>query len=390
MNYAFIYFLFFIGFGSYFSTLSPYILEHFAGQSSAIFAAGQITFILGVFVSGYLSDRLKKLRALLLPSLFLQGFSHFFLFSSRSATEALFWNGSTRFFFAMSAQIIGIASLEGRGTYQFAQTRAWGTAGFLIAQSSLFFLVFTGKMPGLSGEQFAGKAGAIFYFVAFAAAFTVQRHRQTDEKYYFRHALSLLRIPRVSYFFLLSFLFYFSYQLVDYYIGRFLQQRGGLGTVYGGWALAVILELPFMPVSSRIAARFGIKSLFYISLVTGALRFLWLYQAATAGSSSAVVFSQILHGVHYTGYYMGSLLWMRKMFPDHLYGTASGMHTILSAVGGGLTGNLFFGYLLSRSAGNEGAGFSDQFLLASTIHITLIFLFLALRVETRDRRTIPV
>ncbi len=334
----------------YFSTLSPYILGNYQKESSAIFAAGQISFIAGYFLSGYLSDRLRRIRVLMVVSIVLHAPAQYMLFESKNnPAAALAYNCAIRFLLAFDMHMINIAVLESQGTMRYAGIRTWGTLGFFLAQILLFFFESVPQMTGWIGSsraEFYGKLGSVFVLLTAVPAMFSPARRVSGEEYFFADVLAILRKGQVLLFFFASFIFYFSYQLIDYYLGRFLQQAGGMSMVYAGWALAVVFELPFLPMTSRITKSRGMKLLFQISILAGCIRFAWISLYIYGYSPAPLIFSQLLHGIQYTGFFMGTMFWLRRIFPDHLFGTGNGAHMILAVAFGGIAGNLFYGRLL--------------------------------------------
>ncbi len=249
--------------------------------------------------------------------------------------------------------MIAIAVLEEKGTIRFGGLRAWGTAGFFTIHFALFLgggILAPFFPPFTAGwdASLVGQGGSIFYILAAFIAIKVSRYRQSHEEYHFSAALNRILQPGVMSFFVVSFFFYFAYQLVDYYVGQYIEKSAGMDIVYGGWALAVIFEIPFLALSGRLYRRHGIKPFFLLSTGAGALRFGWLALSSLQGWEVSPLYSQILHGVHFTGFYMGAIYWLRATFPNHLYGTGYGAYIIFASSLGGALGSMVFGSLLGQ------------------------------------------
>ncbi|MBI3395165.1 MAG: hypothetical protein HY042_04975 [Spirochaetia bacterium] len=91
----------------------------------------------------------------------------------------------------------------------------------------------------------------------------------------------------------------------------------------------------------------------------------------------------MLHGIHYTGFFMGAVYRLRSIFPDHLYGTGNGSYMVLTASLGGMSGNLFFGWLLFAQGIHvyEALGPSNYlplFVSAAVIHVAIALGFVLL------------
>ena len=216
MRYALLFFVFFIGQGSYFTALSPYVHTNFGSDSWKVFLAGQITFPLGYFLSGYISDRLHRIRSLLVPALLLHAPLQFLLFNHPDDLNAtILLSGVVRFLFAVNIQLISIAALEGAGTERFGNIRSAGTLSFLLLHLVLFLSVSDwSRVLDSAGLAFrpddagaAGRYGSLFHFLTAAAALGTPAAQISSTAYYFCDAARIIRRPAVIRFLLLSFIF---------------------------------------------------------------------------------------------------------------------------------------------------------------------------------------
>jgi PPP family 3-phenylpropionic acid transporter len=333
---------------------------------------GQIALPIGYFFTGYISDRFKLLRYFLVAALILHAPVQYALFATTDPEWAMVFSALSRFFFAVNFQLIGLAVLEDVGNAGFGTVRAWGTAGFLLVQTSLF--IFSIENPTQ-----AGKWGSLLHLATVIPAFFVKKNRISEEIYDFEAALQYLKTKPIIIFFTISFLFHFSFNVVDFYLGTHLKNQGGMPMVYGSWALAVILEIPFLSFSARLVSRYRLNILLIISLLAGAIRFLWLGLDAAGLSSLPVIFSQILHGLHFTGFYMGAILFLRNKFPNHLYGTGYGLYMALSVALGSMAGSYLFGQILLIK------GFTAVFGIAAAVQIYLLVILIFYRVSGGQR-----
>jgi PPP family 3-phenylpropionic acid transporter len=402
--YITLYFTYFLGHGAYFSALSPYVLSIYHENANLIFLVSQMAFPIGYFASGYLSDRLHAVKPLLIITLLLQIPAQYLLFVPHdSLFQVCMAAALTRFFFAFNFQLITIASIEGGGIQKFGGYRAYGTAGFFLVHLLLFLLetlpLFSGWRVANESAELAGRASALLLTLAVIPAWFLQSKRISHESYDFAEAVRITLRPQTLILFTLSFFFYFSYQIVDFYIGGYFRDAGGMSLVYIGWCLAVLLEIPFMPLTSRIFQYHRGTSLFLISTLVGSIRFAILSANASGIMLIPVLYTQILHGIHFTGFYMGTIYTLRRLYPDHLYGTGNGLFMIFAASFGGMAGNLFFGEILHGNIPFQAGrllpaisdGFGSIFFFASLLQITLFFsfIFYPLLLELKDRKNDP-
>ena len=369
------------------------MLERFGSDARFVFLAGQMAFPAGYFIAGYLSDRFRTIRGLLVPMVLLHAPCQFFLYwPELDLASATVLGGVTRFFFAANMQLLTIATLESLELPGFSISRSAGTLGFFVVHIALYTLET--QFPGLlatevSASGTGGRAGSLFLLIfAFACCF-VQKERRAGDQYYFMEAFRVLRHRPVALFFAISFVYFSGYQTVDYYLGGYLDQRYGMAGVYGGWCLATLLELPFLPLCARIHARFGATPLFLVGTGAGILRF-GLFYWDSLEPLPGLILTQLLHGIHFTGYYMGTIFRLRHFFPDHLYGTGQGLFMVLATASGALIGAYLAGLLLEvagHATDSSVAGptrsadlqYGPVFLASLVIHSLVFFSFLLMR-----------
>lgn len=371
MIYFALFFAYFLGHGAYFSAMSPHVLGRFPASADHINVVSQIASPLGTLLAGYISDRIRLLRLPLILSLLGFGVSQIVFFQTTTESGMYASTVMLRVFLSASGQLITIACLEGAGSGRFARARTAGTIGFLTIQLALFAVESSSLARGMNSAELAA-AASVFHFVTAVLAFGVPVHRMSHEEYHFRAAARRIFEPRVLLFFAGSFVFYGCYQFVDYYLGRFLQLRGGMGQVYLGWGFSVLFEIALMPFTALIFQRLPARFLFLVSLTAGLGRFVWLYLAAQPAGPPAY-FSQILHGLHFTGFYAAAIYLLQRIFPPHLYGTGHALYTVSAMSAGGIAGNLLTGAALGAMPGIE--QFSPIFFASAAIHCVLLILF---------------
>lgn len=382
---SFIYFLFFLGHGSYFTSLSPHMLHRFGDRARYVFFAGQLLYPVGYFFAGWISDYTRRVRSLLILFLILQTPLQHALFLPELPFEMCVVSAAvTRFFFAANTQLLNIATLETLNFKGFSVSRSAGTVGFLFVQVGMLLLelyAFENASPEVQSGR-GGQWGAAFMLLTAAFAFIFPARRTSHTDYFFKDALRVIREKRLLPFFVLSFLFYLAYQVVDYYLGGYLRQTGGMPFVYGGWALGVLIEIPFMQMTERLLQRFGLRSVLLIAIGAGALRFVILALDAAGLMRGFVLPQQVLHGIHFTGFYMGTVYLIRRVFPAHLFGTGMGLFMVLAVSSGGTLGSMLTGLFLREQF--SASPYAWIFGTAAGLHVLVFsgFLFLSLPPQT--------
>jgi len=389
----FLTFIYFAGQGLYFVALSPYVVGQFQSDSPLIFLAGQLAMPLGFFASGYLSDRTRTLRLPFQIGQLVQIPVQYAFFSIKDLgwlqldtfTLGLIFSGLLRFTFAFNLQLLTLIILEKRGHSNFGNARAWGTMAFL----SINLLFFWQAQDRLSAAE-TGKGGLFFLGAGLLLATFTPGRRTSHEEYFFREALGLLKERRILLFFLLSFFFYFQYQMEDLYLGQFVYNLQGMRGVFLTWSLAVIFEVPSMLLAFPLSKRVGLRPLFLIATLAATLRFglLSLVAAGMAGST-VLALSHTLHGIMFTFFYLGYIFYLREVFPAHLFGTGSGLYTILAIASGSIAGNQVYGRLILGPSPDwpTVSVYFMAFAPAAGAMLLLFLAFLLLPFPERDRKT---
>jgi predicted MFS family arabinose efflux permease len=350
--YFVILFFFFVGLGANLASLSPYVLSHFDEKAEWIFLCVQICMPIGTFFAGWISDKTKRIRIFAIFGILLLTPTQYFLFYYKDSwiTTAMI-AGFQRFLLSSNFQWISIGAMEAKGDHKYSKIRSFGTLGFLFVQ--LFLYTFTIMDLGFQFETPAqtGSFGAYAYLLCLIPAFFLPAKRVSKTEFQFKEAWELVQRKHIRYFFLIAFFYYSAYQITDNYLGRFFQMKLGLESVFFVWLVAVSLEIPFLLLVSKISLRYGINSLFYFSLVAGVIRFGFLAFGFWGISDSFLLFFQFPHAILFAGFYMGTILWLRKESPPHIYGSVYGLYSIFSQSMGGIFGNLICGQLLHANWG---------------------------------------
>lgn len=378
MIYFALFFVYFLGHGAYFSAMSPYVMGKFPAHADLIILVSQLSSPIGNLLAGYASDKSRLLRVPLVLALCGFGVSQFIFFLDVTLPVMLAATVALRIFLSGAGQLIILSCLEA-GAARFARARTAGTVGFSAVQIALFGIETW--FPVFSPAVLA-RTAAIFHFLTAVLALRVPAHRLSHDEYHFKEAAGLIFKPRVILFFAISFVYYGCYQLVDYYLGRFLELTGGIQQVYLGWGFSVVFEIALMPFTAAIFHRFPARLLFLVSLGAGFLRFLWLYLSVHE-TLPAPFLSQLLHGLHFTGFYAAAIYLLQRIFPPHLYGTGHALYTIFAASAGGIAGNILTGRLLG--SGPSAAEFGPVFGTAALLTGLMLVLFALMPLPQKAR-----
>ena len=377
MSSIFNIFFLFVGLAVFLSSTSSYVLTNFSEHATTILVGTQIAQTSGNFFSGWLSDRSKWIQFLLIPGLLFSAFFHFFAFQFPSdwILSFVFLFG-TRFFLSFNFQLMSIGIIESKGEDSFTRYRVSGTIGFLVSQL-FFYLVLEYKLILFKDPNFVASFGSIFYFFCLFLSFWTPKFRISRKPFYFRKALVTIQNPKITFFFLFSFLFYAAYQITDNYMGKYFEILGGTKAIFLAWFLSVIIEVPFLFFSPYLIHRWSLYSVIFASLFCGSIRFFILFLFVDSMEfSKYFLLLQMTHSVLFAGFYIGGFYFLRKYTSSEVYGSVSGLYSIFSMLLGGISGNLICGFLLNaENSSLSKASFQNLFLFSASIFLTLIPLF---------------
>ncbi|MCB1318494.1 MAG: hypothetical protein KDK27_21155, partial [Leptospiraceae bacterium] len=184
MKFIIFFFIYFLGLGSYLSALSPYADQHFGEQAYWIYLAGQMGYPLGYLVGGYLSDRLRLLRPLLLIGLALLVPAQWLQFTPDLPFPLILTAAiCNRMLLAVNLQLASIALLESAGPEPFSRIRSSGTLGFAVIQCALWVTLTVMDYSAAQPFPFSlsGKTGALFFVLCLLPAARIQIHRISHE-----------------------------------------------------------------------------------------------------------------------------------------------------------------------------------------------------------------
>ncbi len=346
-------FLHFFGLGSQLSSVSPYALANFGERGSLILVASQLAMPAGAFFAGWLSDRYQRLRVFTLIGLALAAPFQWLSFSTpESWTATLVSTACLRFLLSANFQWMSIAILESIGEASYSRVRSAGTVGFLTVQLVLFLLSSPGVAASFSSDSAdTGRLGVFAYILCLWPALALPARRLSHEVYRFGDALRVMLQPRLATFLALGFAYHFVYQITDNYAGRYFEIAYGLNSVFLMWFVGVALEVPFLIFAPQLVERFGKRSLFFVSAAAGVTRFIALSASALGQEGAWILALQSVHSALFAGFYMAMIYYMRASVPPHLYGSASGIFSVLAQCLGGVLGNLACAALLHSSLG---------------------------------------
>ncbi|MCB0334467.1 MAG: MFS transporter [Bdellovibrionales bacterium] len=252
-----------------------------------------------------------------------------------------------------------VRSAAERGDFHFERTRLWGSIGFLL----LSFM--TGVLVDLFGTAIIIPLGIIIGAPISLMASRILLTKPTRKKGHERHEEQRrdrgTTSSRPWFFSFLTLLIALALSFgssapMSIYLSVYLESIGWSATFISlAWVIAVTAEVFFFQFFKLIEVAFSLTTLFRISALFTALRWLILYEFREPW---IIFLSQILHAFSFGGLYLCSVKLAYQILPDDLRDRGQGW---LISFGSGL------GMLLGRIISTYSAQNLKSFQEASTL-----------------------
>jgi len=248
------------------------------------------------------------------------------------AVFSFFWNATLPQFEAVTLNHLGEHS------FRYTRIRLWGSVGFI---ASVF--IVGGALDIMAIASLPWIVLALMAAIAITTLSVKESKRQNREDGQTVSLWAVLRQPSVAALLAACFLMqashgpyyvFFTIQMVE--VGHSRQLIGAL------WSLGVMAEVALFLVMHRLAPRFGLRTLFLVSFVATAVR--WVLLAYFADVLVIVLGSQLLHAATFGVYHAVAIQLIHRFFVARHQGRGQALYSSLSFGAGGAAGSLFSGY----------------------------------------------
>ncbi len=366
-----------MGMGLIVPQIAPFVYSVLSiERPGVIFLSAQIAMPVGTFLSGYISDRTLHIRYLTVALTLMGGaglYALSFVAPGPGAVllAAVLWSV---FMFSLGGIIplMNVSYLQNRNEkHSFGRVRLYGTLGFTAVNAILmFFDLETAKIVQLAG---------VFTLLSVIFLFFVPPGRQIEagkkSPITLRQTWKLFSSPLFLFFLTVLFCFYFSFSATEYIISDYVAPLDfPLDPVPFVWFLGTLSEIAFFFFSPRLLGLSnGALRLIALGAAAGALRFFLLTLDL---KPHEIIYAQALHGIQFSGVYLGSLIYLQEKTHPQRLATAQALVTAFArAMGTGLGA-----YLLGNLAGggNHQSGFKGAFI-AALVSIVLLIVYVPMQ-----------
>jgi len=342
--------------GAWTVVLYPYVTNDLGftpNQASWAFGALWLACILAPFTGGQIADRG-------LPSQIFLAICHFggcaLMFAMAYAKEFpsfMLFMGAYSLLYAPTLAItnsVAFAHMTDRER-EFGAVRVFGTLGWIVAGWALMGIRYLKPELGTQGDMLllAGALSGLMGIVCLALPHTPPAKEGTNPLA-FVEAFRMLKDKQFLLFLAISFIV--TTELQFYYMptADFLEKQVSIAheKVSSVMTVAQIAELVCMSILLAIfLKKIGIRKTLAIGVIAWPLRYV-VFAFGSPEMKYVVIGSLALHGLGYTFFFVASQIYVDKISPKDIRGSAQSLLTLVTLGLGNFLGTLFTGWIIGK------------------------------------------
>ncbi|GAE35749.1 MFS transporter [Halalkalibacter akibai] len=313
-------------------------------QVGVLMAIGPLATILGQPMWGYLSDKYKSIKKMILIALIgvtLTIITFIFVHSFVGYLMIIF----LLFFFISPTTALGDSLSQKTAMQQkisFGRIRLWGSLGFAITSLIVGYVL---TVIGIENIMYPMLLMAV---IAFLVALTIKDVPGVSRPVTIIDAVKLVANPPLMLFFFLLLFISVSHRANDIYLGLYIVDLGGPEAMIGwAWFIGVMAEAIVFATSAIWFRKWSPLS--FIVLAGGIYLVRWLLMAFVT-NPWFIMPIQITHGLTFGVLYLAAFQYVNKLIPEHLQATGHVLFiTIIFGVAG-IIGSLLGGTIIELTS----------------------------------------
>lgn len=294
-----------------------------------VLAVGPFASIFSQPFWGYMSDKYKSVKRMLIICIFGLLFSSV-LFFQMNGLIAIILAGAVFYFFTSPIGALGDSIAQRRANelqIPFGSIRMWGSIGF--ATSSLII----GNILSRIGVQYMIWPYLFFGTLALLVAFRLQDVKVKSDPIKIRDIGQIIKNKPFIIFLCLMMFLTITHRANDSFIGLYIAQLGGSESLVGlSWFVGVATEAVVFALAGLWFRKF--RPLFFIIIAGTLYSIRWFIYAAMDDPWHIIVL-QITHGLTFGVFYTAALDYVTRLIPQLLQSTG---HLLFYAVFFGISG----------------------------------------------------
>ncbi|WP_284640939.1 MFS transporter [Paenibacillus silviterrae] len=311
-------------------------------QIGAIYSIGPLIGIGSNLFWGFLSDKYRTVKKILILVLIGQWILAFFVFQSDAYTLLLVL--MSVFFFFQSpvtslTDSLTLLSIRNTGK-SFASFRVWGSIGFAFAA-----LVFGQLMKGMGTDL-------IVYLCLFTIGLSFllslglkDAGEGSRNKPDFSNLLPIISSRPFLAFMLIVLTVSVAHRMNDNFLALFLQRLGADPSLVGlSWMSSALAEIPIFFLLSRFGHRFKELPLLILCSLVYTVRFLLMSRVT---DPSLVIFIQLLHSLSFGIFLFTVIRYIQRLVPDQFRASGQALFAVTWSGLAGLLSGLVGGWVFN-------------------------------------------
>ncbi|MFD2760235.1 MFS transporter [Lentibacillus juripiscarius] len=341
-----------------------------------VLAVGPLAAIASQPVWGYLSDKYKTIKGVLLICIIGLLISSIVFFQMEGLL-AILLAGFVFYFFTSPIGGLGDSLAQRRADelrVSFGTIRTWGSVGF--ATSSLV----VGQILSATDVQYMIWPYLFFGTAALIVAWRLTDVRVESDPVHLKDISALIKNkPFILFLFFIMFIT-ISHRASDSFIGLYLEQLGGNESLVGiAWFVGVISEAAVFALASRWFRKY--HTLIFVIFAGVMYTVRWFLYAA-ANDPFFIIMLQFLHGITFGVFYLAALDYVTRLIPKLLQSTGHLMFYSVFFGVSGIIGSLVGGALIDSLGGGALYAVLGTFSAAGTLFLT-VYHVMSLRKKQR-------
>lgn len=315
------------------------------GQIGLVMAAGAGMALFGQPFWGFMSDKRKTVRKIILLVLIASFIISMGLFSAQTFLMILLAFIAFNFFNSAMASLTEAFTLSHarQSNSDYGRVRMWGEVG--VGASSFVLGILIDSL----GIQYLWVIYLVLISLAICALMFTKDTKATPEPVDLSGLVTLFKQPRLLWFLFMVLLVAIPHRMNDSMFAVYLEMLGGSSSQLGlAWAIATASTVPTMLFVGRMINRWNELGIFIVASLVYAGR--WLVYSFV-DSPNLLMAAQAFHSFTFPLFFVASIQYIAIIVPNHLRATGIAAYSVVFAGIGGIIGNAAGGYLMNEFGG---------------------------------------